>query len=67
MSLLVLSIVFVERVYVRHIYMSRSALSVVFVKRIHELLGQIDGLRRTHIYGGSPQGIKIFVMAYIKI
>lgn len=50
--------------------MSRSALSVVFVKRIHELLIQLrihGGLHRTHVCGGSPQGVKIFVMAYIKI
>ena len=57
MSLLVLSVVFSERVYkfVAHsdaftwdTYMSLSALSV-FAKRIYEFLGQIDGLRRTQI------------------
>ena len=47
-------------------HMSHSAVSVVFAKRIYKLLGQIDGLRRTHICGGNPQRVKSCVIVDTK-
>lgn len=39
--------------------MSLSALTIVLAERVYEFIGQIDGLRRTHICGGSPKRVKI--------